>query len=89
MFLLRGALCLFRSGVLWGVPSFLVCCLFRGAGPSAGGLRCAVVLRRWVLAHFGVVLVTWEVYVFLFFNIYQPSERLGNSLVKGWRLERP
>ena len=67
---LRGALCLFRLGALLGVPSFLGWRLFRGAGPSAGTLRCAVGLRRWALAHFGVVLVTWVVYVFLFFNSY-------------------
>ncbi len=55
--LLRGVLCQLQSGVLLGVPSFLGRRLFRGAGPSAGGLRCAVVLRRLVLAHFGVAFV--------------------------------
>ncbi len=54
---LRGALCLFRLEALLGVPSFSGCCLFRGAGPSAGTLRCVVGLRRLVLAHFGVVFV--------------------------------
>ncbi len=91
--LLRGVLCQLQPGVLLGGPSFSGRRLFPGAGPSAGGLRCAVVLRILVFqtalpcflvlllcencAFCCIVQVTWDVFVFLFFNVYMVYEVTG------------
>ncbi len=91
--LLRGVLCLLPMVVLLGGPSFSGRRLFPGAGPSAGGLRCAAVSRRLVFqtvlpcflvlllcgscAFCCIVQVTWDVFVFLFFNVYRVCEVTG------------